>query len=100
TGSDLLTLCSKPENPEGGEFDWALCAGYFRGVQDTLGELSASGVRTPISLCFDDKSDKEARDIAVKFLRDNPNINNQDAAPVAMAALSQAFRCSKSGKKP
>ena len=100
TGNDLLALCSTPEPPVGSEFDFALCAGYFRGVQDTIGDLAASGVKTSITLCFDEKSDREARSDAVMFMRDNPAMGNEDAAAVAMVALSHVFRCAKAPTRP
>jgi|ERR1700675_3386151 len=102
TGNDLLALCSTAQNSADHDFDSALCMGYIRGVQDTLGELSAGGVKSPFPLCVGASSPTtgQSKDVVVKFMRDNPAIRNQDAAVVVMGALSQAFRCKGSGKKP
>jgi hypothetical protein len=97
SGNDLLTLCSTPKDSERGEFDFAMCVGYILGVQDTLGELSASKVKTPFPLCLgaNPPTKEQTVDIAVKFMRDNPAIRNEDAGAVAMGALSTAFTCHK-----
>jgi hypothetical protein len=71
-------------------------------IGDVRGGLSESKVKTPFPLCLgaNPPSKQQTVDIVVKFMRDNPAIRNEGAGAVAMGALSQAFRCSKSEKKP
>lgn len=84
SGNDVFGYC------EGSAKNSAHCIGYTTGIVDAL----ASGPIFGWAACVPEKvSAAQARDIVVKYLRDNPQERHYSAAGIAAKALSVAFPC-------
>src|SRR3954470_21005347 len=86
TGSELLTACE-----ETGTYLSGGCYGYIMGVADSLGidEIAGYSACVPVSSV----NGRQLRDIAINWLRSNPQTQDFPAAELVAQAISKAFPC-------
>jgi hypothetical protein len=88
TGNDLLAACQSSSH-----YDQGFCQGYLFGVVHYLNAVGNHVCR------FDGVTSGQMQDIAVRFLRDNPEGRHWPALSQAVQALMQTFPCEE-GDQP
>jgi hypothetical protein len=84
TGNELYNKCISDKPVEK-----AFCAGYIIGVADAAVATKA--------ICLDiNVNVRQVNDVAVKWLRENPEVRNQPAFHLVFRALMLAFLCKNS----
>jgi hypothetical protein len=86
SGNELFRHCN---SNNGG--DMGICIGYIQGVVDELESINAMGKHphcTPLGA-----EASQARDIAVNYLSDHPEMRDLSASALVTTAIMQAWKC-------
>lgn len=93
TGNEFATWCKAQQ----GGFERGMCLGYLDGVIDTHTSFIIAGSGALGFICIPDKVTKgQARDVVLKYMRDNPEQTHLSASTLVIAALREAFPCNPS----
>ena len=82
----LVEFCAS----ETGDYQDGFCSGYLLGYAYGLDGKAASGVCVPQNVTV-----RQIRDTAIRYLRNNPPAQQQDASIAVVAALRAGFPCGK-----
>jgi hypothetical protein len=89
SGNDLLAWCTGPNAAE--------CLGYVMGISDAMAATTAFNGRSVAGwqACFNNYpvTGNQMRDIAIRFLRERPQMRHFNAATLVSQALAEAFPC-------
>ena len=96
TGGKLLGVCT------GGGSAPTACDAYVSGIADTVALMQAmapeshGAMRVPAIVCIPGPTTGvQLRQTVVTWLRRNPNMASQQAAPLVVRALREAYPCPK-----
>jgi len=86
-GNKLLAHC-QADDP-----GWLICDGYVKGISDALDGNPIDGFRAclPTGVIIG----RQVKDIAIAWLKANPQYRHFSAATLVAEALSEAFPCKK-----
>lgn len=83
-GRDVLEYCDGKQ---------ALCQGFLIGVNDAHAAMVDAGGFAPLYCPPADVLGKELTDIAIRYLRDNPQFRYTPAGSSALVAWMESFPC-------
>jgi hypothetical protein len=88
-GNSLLSKCSGTDY-----YSEGICDGYIRGVADAF--EAAANFFKPFKSCVPNGiTQKQLVDVAVKFLKDNPQERHTSSAAQVFVAMNKAWPCPK-----
>lgn len=85
-GNDLYAYCTGSDN-----FTRGICLGYVEGMADSIGVMES--VSKAAVFCIPPVSARQARDVVVKYLQENPAHRHEAGATLVMEALHDAWPC-------
>lgn len=89
TGTDLYSNCTGSASAQ---ID---CLGYVSGVLDVTDDIVTDGL-TDAKFCMPDGIKRgQVMAVAVKYLRDNPNLRAGSASKLVVMAMMKEFPCPK-----
>lgn len=86
-GNEFLARCDIAQREPGHQLDFGFCFGYLRGVLDG-DQMGRQAICLPARV-----SNGQLMDIALKFMRDRPEIRHRNPGALIMASLFTAFPC-------
>ena len=97
TGNDLYSVCKAEKGSRFYEFEQTTCLEYVTGVFDSFSTSFGVGLM-PRTFCSPSSvTVSQLKDIAVRYLEQNPSSRHISAAALVMISFKEAFPCKSEG---